>query len=117
MDPLCAEAYNRIAYMHLWTGDFDRSISAIDRYISLAPDEPNPYDSKGDIYAYSGRIDDAIEMYEQAIRIAPGFSMSRANSVICISSRRNTKMQSAATERWSQVRIWIPVRRGGSFWL
>jgi tetratricopeptide (TPR) repeat protein len=58
-------------------GDFDKSIWAINKYISLAPDEANPYDSRADLYAYNGKLDQAIESYKRALEIKPDFYMSR----------------------------------------
>jgi serine/threonine protein kinase/tetratricopeptide (TPR) repeat protein len=76
VDPLYVDAYNALAYMYDQIGDFDKSIRAIDKYVSIAPDEPNPYDTRGDLYAYAGRIDDARSSYEQAVRNEPGFLIS-----------------------------------------
>jgi len=45
MDPLHKTAYNILAYAYDRMGDFDKSIWAINQYISIAPDEANPYDS------------------------------------------------------------------------
>jgi tetratricopeptide (TPR) repeat protein len=70
-------AYNGLAYAYDEMGDFDKSIWAINKYISLAPDEPNPYDSRADLYAYNGKPDQAIESYKKALEIKPDFYMSR----------------------------------------
>ncbi|MCJ7459541.1 MAG: protein kinase, partial [candidate division Zixibacteria bacterium] len=61
IDPLNKLAYNDLAYAYNELGNFDKSIWAINKYISLAPDEANPYDTRGDLYAYNGRLDQAIE--------------------------------------------------------
>ncbi|MCK4271412.1 hypothetical protein KAX22_02105, partial [bacterium] len=63
IDPLYKTAYNILAYTYNNMGDFEKSIWAINKYISLAPDEANPYDSRADLYAYNGKIDQAIESY------------------------------------------------------
>ena len=76
VDPLYRDAYNALAYIYDQTGDFEKSIWAINKYISIAPDEPNPYDSRGDLYAYNGKIDKAIGSYEQAVATKPDFFMS-----------------------------------------
>jgi serine/threonine protein kinase/Flp pilus assembly protein TadD len=69
-------AYNELAYAFDRAGNLDSSIWAINRYIELAPDEPNPYDSRGDLYANNGHIDEAILSYHKALEIRPDF-MSR----------------------------------------
>jgi len=68
IDPLYEEAYNMLAYAYEKLGDPEKSIWAINQYISMAPEEPNPYDTRGDLYAYSGRIDQAIESYQTALK-------------------------------------------------
>jgi tetratricopeptide (TPR) repeat protein len=40
----------------------------------MAPDEANPYDSRGELYAFNGRLDEAIESFRKACEIKPGFS-------------------------------------------
>lgn len=74
LDPFYKMAYNNLAYLYPLLGIPDSAIWAINRYINLAPDEPNPYDSRGDIYADMGRLDDAIESYQMAVRIKRDFA-------------------------------------------
>jgi tetratricopeptide (TPR) repeat protein/predicted Ser/Thr protein kinase len=76
IDPLFAPAYNSLAYAYNDLGDFDKSIWAINKYISLAPDEANPYDSRADLYAYNSKLELAIESYKKALEIKPDFYMS-----------------------------------------
>ncbi|MGB8656983.1 MAG: protein kinase [Candidatus Zixiibacteriota bacterium] len=76
IDPLYKMAYNDLAYAYNSLGDFEKSIWAINKYITLAPEEANPYDTRGDIYALNGKIDQAIESYQKALEIKPDFSLS-----------------------------------------
>ncbi|MCJ7524944.1 MAG: protein kinase [Candidatus Aminicenantes bacterium] len=69
-------AYNHLAYSYNDSGDFEKSLWAINKYISLAPGEANPYDSRGDLYAYNGRLNEAIESYKKALAIKPDFLVS-----------------------------------------
>jgi len=78
IDPLFKEAYNALAYLYQDLDEFDNAIWAITEYINLAPDEPNPYDSRADMYAQDGKLDQAIESYQKALAIDPEFHMSRA---------------------------------------
>ncbi|MGB7062672.1 MAG: FlgO family outer membrane protein [Candidatus Zixiibacteriota bacterium] len=77
IDPLDKFSYNMLAYAYNAIGDFEKSIWAINEYISLAPDEANPYDSRADLYAYNGKLDQAIESYTKASEKKPGFSTGK----------------------------------------
>ncbi|MEJ2719985.1 MAG: tetratricopeptide repeat protein, partial [bacterium] len=67
LDPLDKFAYNVLAYSYQAVGDIDNYIWAIYQYMALAPDEANPYDSRADLYAYTGNLDKAIESYNDAL--------------------------------------------------
>jgi tetratricopeptide (TPR) repeat protein len=73
IDPLYKLAYNSLAYAYNEIGDLDKSIWAINQYISIAPDEANPYDTRGDLYAWNGKLDEAIASYEKVLEIKPDF--------------------------------------------
>ena len=76
IDPMYATAYNALAYAYDELGDFEQSIEAINKYIELAPNEPNPLDSRGELYANNGQVDKALESYLAAIEIKPDFLLS-----------------------------------------
>jgi serine/threonine protein kinase/Tfp pilus assembly protein PilF len=76
IDPLFRIAYNMLAYAYNDLGDFEKSIWAINKYISIAPDEANPYDSRGEIYAFNGKLEQAIESFREAEKRKPGFSLN-----------------------------------------
>ncbi|TFH49428.1 MAG: tetratricopeptide repeat protein, partial [Methanothrix sp.] len=76
IDPLDKPVLNMLAYAYNQAGDFDKSIWAINKYISVAPDEANPYDTRGDLYAWNGRVTQAMESYRKAIEKKPDFFAS-----------------------------------------
>jgi tetratricopeptide (TPR) repeat protein len=78
IDPLFKETYNVLAYLYQDMEEFDNAVWAITQYINLAPDEPNPYDSRAEMYAQDGNLDQAIESYQKALAIDPEFHSSRA---------------------------------------
>jgi len=73
IDSLDAWAYNELAYAYNNIGDFEKSIWAINKYVSLAPNEPNPYDSRGELYASNGKLDQAIASFKKAVEIKSDF--------------------------------------------
>ena len=66
-------AYNLLAYSYDNIDNLEKSIWAIDKYIEIAPDEPNPYDTRGDLYARNGQVELAIASYRKALAIKPDF--------------------------------------------
>lgn len=76
VDPLYRSAHNLLTYSHSKAGDLVEAIGAINRYISLAPGEANPFDTRGDIYAENGWLDEAANSYAQALQVRPDFVTS-----------------------------------------
>ncbi len=73
IDPLYKNAYNLMGYVYYYMGDKKQSLAAIDKYIQMAPEEPNPYDSKADILARFGDHDEAMGLYRMVLGKDPDF--------------------------------------------
>ena len=71
--PDYAAALNDVAYGYADLGNFDKAFAAMDRYVALEPDQPNPHDSYGEILRMAGKLDAALEQYRMSIRIDPNF--------------------------------------------
>lgn len=76
VDPFDGMSINRLAYLSASLGDTDEAFRLIDRYIALAPSQANPYDTRGDLLAWSGRVEEAMSSYETALQYNPRFSPS-----------------------------------------
>jgi serine/threonine protein kinase/tetratricopeptide (TPR) repeat protein len=72
-DSLDKNLWNVLAYSLLGAGRREEALAAIDRYLRLAPGEPNPYDSKGDIYFSFGELDSAEYWWRKALTFRPDF--------------------------------------------
>lgn len=66
-------ALNELAYAYAFSGNFDKAYVLMDHYVQLEPDQPNPYDSYGEILRAAGRYDEAIQKYRMAIHVDPNF--------------------------------------------
>jgi tetratricopeptide (TPR) repeat protein len=79
IDSLDAWIFNEMAYLYNQIGNFEKSMWAINKYVSLQPDEANPYDSRGELYASNGKLDQAIASFRKAVEIKPDFYGSWEN--------------------------------------
>ena len=73
LNPDYAAALNDVAYGYADMGNFEKAFAAMDRYVVLEPDQPNPHDSYGEILRMAGKLDAALEQYRMSIRIDPNF--------------------------------------------
>lgn len=71
LDSLFGDAYYWVTFELNSLGDTARSQWALDKLISLQPNEPAPYSAQGDLYALRGKIDQAIESYKKAVELGP----------------------------------------------
>jgi len=69
LDPAFPDAYNILAYIHARRGEYDTAISMVKRYTALLPDAYNPYDTAFDIYNMAGKVKEAIDVCERALKI------------------------------------------------
>ena len=81
LDPVYAAALNGMGYSHLEINEYDKALEYFQRYASLTPGDPNPWDSMGDCLYRMGRIDDSKASYNKAFEISPGFF----TSMMCLS--------------------------------
>jgi len=73
LDPQHRRTLNQLAYAYDMIGRTEDALRTLDEYQRIAPDEANPWDSRGDILASNGRLDEAIAAYRRAVEIYPSF--------------------------------------------
>ncbi len=61
-----APVYNSLGYTYMSLNKFEEAKNAFDKYIELEPDNPNPYDSKGDYFMAVKDYEKAYESYMKA---------------------------------------------------
>ena len=69
-----AAAYNILAYQLWQAGDHEGGLTAVRRYVELAPDQPNAHDSYAELLQWSGRLSEAQTQYARAAQLDASFS-------------------------------------------
>ncbi|HZQ94892.1 MAG TPA: tetratricopeptide repeat protein [Candidatus Sulfotelmatobacter sp.] len=70
-------ALNDLAYVEARHREFDKAFAAMDRYLVLLPNEPNPQDSYGELKRMAGQFDSALQHYQAALKMDPDFVSSQ----------------------------------------
>jgi serine/threonine protein kinase/TolB-like protein len=73
LDPKDDGLWNMMCYVRINAGDQNGALDANNKYIALLPNDPNPLDTRGDIFFWFGRDDDALAAYRKTIEIRPDF--------------------------------------------
>lgn len=70
-------ALNDLAYEEARHREFEKAFTAMDRYVALLPNEPNPQDSYGELKRMAGEFDSALTHYRAALKMDPDFISSQ----------------------------------------
>ncbi len=81
LDPYNIPALNELANQVALAGDEARADSLSLRYIELEPNQPNPYDTRGEILETFGRYEEARAMFREAVSLDPTWWYSMARLV------------------------------------
>ena len=71
-------ALNDLAYLYARNREFPKAFAAMDRYVALLPNEPNPQDSYGELSRMAGNFEASLQHYRSALKIDPDFVTSQA---------------------------------------
>lgn len=76
LDSLDKFAWGILGLQYLYDNQSEKALHAVDKYVSVAPGEADPYDTRAWVLADMGRIDEAIEECRNALKIKPDFYLS-----------------------------------------
>jgi tetratricopeptide (TPR) repeat protein len=71
-----------MGYFYGYRGEYEKAVEAFKRYQFIAADTANPFDSLGEVQAYSGRYNEALENLHRALAIKPDFVESIAHIAV-----------------------------------
>jgi serine/threonine protein kinase/Flp pilus assembly protein TadD len=73
IEPSSKTLQNLLGYIYAWLNKRKEAIHTANAYINMAPAEPNPYDTKGDLYAWFRDYDSSRAAYRKAISLRSDF--------------------------------------------
>jgi len=73
IDPGYKVALNQLVYYLIVADRYPEALEAVERYIAVAPEDANPYDTKTDLLIFMGELDSAIAAAEKVCAIDSGF--------------------------------------------
>jgi serine/threonine protein kinase/tetratricopeptide (TPR) repeat protein len=73
LSPQDEAVLNILGYAEAWQGNQSAALEANDKYLAIRPNDPNPWDTRGDIFFMFARDDDAIAAYRKVIELKPDF--------------------------------------------
>jgi Tfp pilus assembly protein PilF len=76
LDSTNVNTINTIGYFYLNRDEPQKALPWFTRYVKLAPDAPNAYDSRGDCFVKNGQPDSALVMFKIALSKDPQFEPS-----------------------------------------
>ncbi len=71
--PTSGTIRNQLGYYFLYDGRYPEAFRELEAYADLNPHEPNPFDSMGEAYLFTGQPDKALASYGQALEVDPSF--------------------------------------------
>ena len=104
-DPNSALIYNPLAYTYAFQGDLSRALATVDKYAAvLPPNDPNPIDTRADIYAMGGQFDKSIAEYEKNVKLHPEFSMPEMKiALVYLLAGENRKAEETARSAYRKA--------------
>jgi eukaryotic-like serine/threonine-protein kinase len=74
LDPNNETLLNILGYGEAAAGNLPAALQANDQYMALRPNDPNPWDTRGDILYQSNHDDEAVDAYRKVVALKPDFS-------------------------------------------
>ena len=115
LDPKNEDLLNFDSYGLATEGDFNGALTANDSYQAIRPGDPNPLDTRGDIFFMAGRDDEAVAAYRKVLELKPDFSDygEYLKLAIVYTDQKKPDMANAAFQQFAQrasplSRLYVP---------
>jgi len=74
LDPRNETLLNELVYAEAASGNLAATLQADDQYMAVRPNDPNPWDDRGDVLYLLNHDDEAVEAYRKVLAIKPDFT-------------------------------------------
>jgi serine/threonine protein kinase/Tfp pilus assembly protein PilF len=71
--PRAGAIHNQYGYYLLYQGRYPEAFRELETYAEISPDEPNPFDSMGEAYLFTGQPEKSLDNYQKALVVDPSF--------------------------------------------
>jgi tetratricopeptide (TPR) repeat protein len=128
LDPKSEDLLNFQSYELAFWGDVTGALTSNGAYIAIRPNDPNPFDSRGDILFIAGRDDEAVAAYHKVLELKPDFSDygEYLKLAIVYTDQKKNDVAKAAFQQYAQrtsslSRLYVPgfqaqfMQTGGNF--
>ncbi len=108
VEPTAKQLWNLLAYASAMLNRKQDAFDAVNHYLNLAPAEPNPYDTKGDIYAWFREYDSSLSSYHKALSLRSDFgSADKIGSYYLLRQQYDQakKYFQTANDEWPVIEI------------
>jgi len=104
LDPRNDLLLNMLGYAQAEAGNLAAALQADDRYLAVRPNDPNPWDTRGDILFESNHDDEAVEAYRKAMAIKPDFIAYRdyIKMAVVYADQRKFPLADSALQQYAQ---------------
>jgi DNA-binding winged helix-turn-helix (wHTH) protein/tetratricopeptide (TPR) repeat protein len=98
--------WNQLTYNYALQHDWSRALDAVDRYAALLPpDDPNPIDTRADVYSMGGNQAKAIAEYKRNLKAHPNFSYTLEKiALVYLLAGQNREAEEAARTAYEKSR-------------
>jgi tetratricopeptide (TPR) repeat protein len=115
LDPKNEDLFNFKSYEQAFEGDFNNALATNDSYTAIRPGDPNPLDTRGDIFFMAGRDDEAVAAYRKVLELKPDFSdyAEYLKLAIVYTDQKKPDMANAAFQQYTHrasplSRLYVP---------
>jgi tetratricopeptide (TPR) repeat protein len=108
--------WNILGYAYANKGDLAAALQANDQYIALRPGDPNPVDTRGDIFFWFGRDDEALAAYRKVLELKPDFQSFEeyVKLAVVYADQGKYALAEASLQEFAQrttplIRLYLPI--------